>query len=326
MPNDPQFDDAKLNGIRKRLIEYKESNGDSWAILGQKTGLGGSTLQAFAYDKYKGNNAGVAAEVEKWFKTSETLQMFPVEDYIVPYFQPTPTAAKIRNTLIWTQRGKMSAIMGHPGLGKTQTLERFKLETHNVVLVTASPTCSTVNAILEAVLEAFEMPPGKRSANQLSGMVRRAFKARDNALLIVDEAQHLGERALEELRAIHDSTKIGLALCGNMEVTRNVEGNRTANFAQRFSRLSMRLMITQPDPKDVTMLLDAWVLDDGHARKLLTEIAMRPGGGALRSMSQTLELATLLARADQPEAGVHAPVSYQHVRDAWAQLSAGVAA
>ncbi|CAL4866699.1 hypothetical protein MMA231_00943 [Asticcacaulis sp. MM231] len=105
-----------------------------------------------------------------------------------------------------------------------------------------------------------------------------------------------------------------------MEVTRNIEGNRSAQFAQRYSRVSMRTIIEVPHPGDVTVLLAAWGVMNSMETKFLTNIAMVPGGGALRSMTKCLELATIIAQGSKAERNIN------HIKMAWDQLSAGAVA
>jgi len=314
-----QFTDDQLEALRKRVLDYKETKELSWAELNKKTGIATATLQAFATGKYAGNNQTVATEVERWFTSEDAVDLFGGDDIAAPFFQKTKTAQRIRATLAWARRGNLCTIMGNPGVGKTQSIDAFRREHPNVWSVTAAPSRASFNAIMLAILDEFNVPAGKRSAYQLSELVRRQFRSRDNAVLILDEAQHLGEKALEELRSIYDDTKVGMVFAGNLEVTRNIEGSRTANYAQRFSRVSMRQVILSPEPEDVSLLLDAWGCQDPKQRALATEIAMKPGGGALRSMSKVLELAHVIARDVD---GV-AEVTLSHVKDAWAQLSSG---
>ncbi|MFM9673702.1 AAA family ATPase, partial [Streptomyces galilaeus] len=66
-------------------------------------------------------------------------------------------------------------------------------------------------------------------------------------LLIIDEAQHLSEKAIEEIRSWNDKVGLGIALFGNVKVLRRIEGGgRDDAFAQLYSRLSMRMIRPLP--------------------------------------------------------------------------------
>ena len=311
-----RYSEDELNALRRRVLDYKQLTNESWGAIAAVTGIGESTIQAFANAKYNGDNQAKAAEVEKWFKSNETMKLFS-DIPLVPGYQPTPTALRVRANLLWARGGKIVTIEGDPGVGKTIPLENFVWEFPNTWMITASPSRSGYTSLLQSVLKQFNVPPSNRSTFQLSELVRRQFSSRENGLLLIDEAQHVAEKALEELRSIHDETKVGIAFVGNREVTRNIEGPRTANFAQRFSRISMRMIIDAPDKRDVNALLEIWRVTDSREQAFLTSIAMRPGGGALRSLTKCLELASVLAD------GAKEARTLVHLKDAWAQLSAG---
>jgi DNA transposition AAA+ family ATPase len=132
------------------------------------------------------------------------------------------------------------------------------------------------------------------------------------ALVIVDEAQHLTSEALDQLRSIHDEAECGLALLGNATVFGRLEGgSRSADFAQLFSRVGVRLT-AKPKTGDADALIDAWGIQDRAMRDFLRVIAKKPG--ALRGMTKTLKLAHILAGAERQA------VTPEHLSMAWSQL------
>ncbi|MFZ5059001.1 AAA family ATPase, partial [Klebsiella pneumoniae] len=71
-------------------------------------------------------------------------------------------------------------------------------------------------------------------------------------LIIIDEADHLGAEALEELRLLQEATRVGLVLMGNHRVYSNMTGgNRTVEFARLFSRIAKRVAINKTKKADV---------------------------------------------------------------------------
>ena len=67
-------------------------------------------------------------------------------------------------------------------------------------------------------------------------------------------------------------------------------------------------------PGDTDMLLDAWHVQGEPQRALLRKIAKKPG--ALRGMTKTLRLASMLAAVDRRDA-----VSTADIAGAWQQIS-----
>jgi DNA transposition AAA+ family ATPase len=196
------------------------------------------------------------------------------------------------------------------GVGKTTTAEEYKRTRPNVYLATMRPTTSGTHTMLAEIAEVMGIE--ERSANKLSRAIGRKVQG-SNALLIIDEAQHLQSSALDELRSLHDAWKVGIALVGNQTVYTRLEGQgRQSSLAQLFSRVGMRLTQSKPRTEDVTTLVGAWGVSDPKMIKTLQAIAGKPG--ALRGVSKTLRLATMVAN------GGDGPLSDAHLRGAWKQL------
>lgn len=311
------FSADEIRELQEQLYAHKKASSDlTWAQLGKEIDVNHSTLSLWATGKYPGDNGSIALKVDRWFRAEEVQLTFLEERPMVPGYLETKTARRIRNLLGFARTGKLNIIIGDPGVGKTRAIEHFALHTPNTWKITGHPTAKSVNGMLKLLSSKIlgSIPRGG-GAQHLSSVVRDRV-AGVNALIIVDESQHLDELAIEELRSIHDETKVGLVFAGNRTVLSRIEGNREAAFAQRFSRVSLRMLIDKPEPEDVSLLLDAWNVGDREQRAFLSKIAMKPGGGALRSMSNCLELATMLAQdvADTPR-------NLEHIEDAWSQLS-----
>jgi len=117
-----------------------------------------------------------------------------------------------------------------------------------------------------------------------------------NGLLIVDEANHLDVDAIEELRAIHDETGVGLLLLGNEELISMItSGRKRDQFARLNSRIAYRHVQPVPLQGDVDAFCEAWGVTDPGMQKLLARIGLTPGTGGLRECRQVLQLASFIA-------------------------------
>ncbi|UDF02991.1 AAA family ATPase [Asticcacaulis sp. AND118] len=299
--------DLALNRISPSLIERVRK-----LPIAENAGQ----LRQFASGKYTGNLQETGEKVNKFLITSAGQKQLDLTAAVTPKFQRTRTANRIHSMLKWAQRGNIVQLTGEPGVGKTAALMQYEEDNSNVWRITSSSTRSSVNAVLAQIWKAFEGNQRAGSSYHLSEMIRH--RVTDcHALIIVDEAQHLDDKAYEELRAIYDDTNCGIMFTGNRRVAAKIEGRRDADHAQRFSRVSMRHHIATPDKEDVSVLLAAWGVREGKELDFMTRIAMKPGGGALRSLTKTLELATLIAHGD-----AESELCLEYMQDAWAQLSA----
>lgn len=205
-------------------------------------------------------------------------------------FVETASSERIASALAYAQSyHDMVAIYGGPGTGKTRTVYWYRSQYESVWIVTATPAVSTVVPALEEVAEALGISDPQGGARRLSRQIR-AKVSDTGGLLVIDEAQHLSMAAVEELRSIHDRTKVGLALVGNeTSYARFATGNRAPSFAQIHSRLGLKLYLRRPRPEDVAAIAASWKVTDEDALKLLERVAQRPG--ALRSVTKVLRLA-----------------------------------
>ncbi len=312
-----EFTPDERAALIQQLREYKDLHGYSWQSVSPKVGIKSGTLSGLAnaadtsvysHDQF--------AILHRFFQKEDGQRRLAATLTEVPNYQPTPTAKRIHGILTFAQRGKMVAIVGDPGSGKTAAADQYRAVGHNVWKMTACPSTSKQIAVLIAIMRAMgahDLRAG--SAFNMSATVRQRCLGA-NGLIIVDEAQHLSDEALEEIRAIHDETKVGVCLMGNRQVLTRIEGKaRDASFAQLFSRMGMRhTLVTQVG--DIEMLLNAWEVTDQAERAFLHTIAIRAGGGALRSLTATLEMASFYAQSGEEERVL------QHMKDAWTQLSA----
>lgn len=293
------FTEEEMQELRDRLQAYKDEHGLTWQDLGAQVGVNKTTLSLFAINKYGADNRELAWKVFRFFMAAEAAQQMALQAPDVPSFIKTPTSEAMTRQLTWAHRGRMVVITGNPGVGKTATFKQYLENTPNAVLVTADKTTTGVTSLLLAMLTA---------SGSLSRSGGRAYVLKMhlfdrlrtiNPLIIVDEAQHLDDDAVELLRSIHDELECGLVLAGNQEVMRRVQrGARTPAFAQVHSRVSWPQHYAAPTVGDINAILAAWDVTRPDEMEFMRAVAQ---SGGLRSITQTLEMATLAARASEED-------------------------
>jgi len=197
-------------------------------------------------------------------------------------------------------------------LFRSKTSRQYARSNVNVWLATMTPDTSSVGSCLEEIAEAV----GIRGYYASTAKLRREVAKRlldTKGLLIVDEAQHLSLGALEEIRSIHDSTEVGMILCGNESIYSRLTGNnRAAHFAQLFSRIGKRLRLNLPLIGDVRAIAEAFNVNAKPEIDDLAGIARKPG--ALRGIVKTLRMASIFA------AGEEVPLNRSHIKAALKDL------
>lgn len=304
-----------IAAIRAQLMAFKEERQLSWTQLAQLVGLPHGTISTFGTGTYSGDNGRIAAQVARFFAAeSEGASLRRDRVIEAPAFQNTRAARQLYHVLHYARRGKMAAAATSPGFGKTSALRQFAADVPNVHLVTMFPSTAGVQPMLMAILKAMNEREIKGSPQMLADRIKERVDGA-HAVIALDDAQHLSEKALDELRGIHDVTGCGIALFGNAGLMEKLEGGtRAISHAQLFSRIGIRIVQIKAYPEDAAMLARAWGIADELMLKWLATLSQQPGG--LRGVSQVIELAMFLAASEDQD------VELPHLQDAYAQLSA----
>ena len=299
---------------RAWLNAHKEEAGLSWPQIAKLTDVASSTLSLFSAGKYAGNNDAISAKVLAYRSRLTSQAEIAADIPTVPDWYSTPTSERLTSLLHWAQSGEIVLIVTTPGIGKTRTAERFAAGDPNVWLATMAPSTAGVATMAIEVAAAIGLGEVKGSPQQLSRQIKGRIKGK-TGLLIVDEAQELTDKALNELRGWHDQTKVGIALLGNETVVGQIDSRKSA-LAQISSRFSIRHVQATPMAGDMDVLLDAWGIAEPDQRTFLAKIGAMPG--ALREVTHTIKIARMAAM------GAKQPLSVAHLRDAARQRNVKV--
>lgn len=252
-----------------------------------------AVVSTYLQGRYKGDNVTFEKKLKAWLdgrrRKLEAARKVPAG---IPWFE-APTSKAIYEALQYGQTmADLVVVCGGAGLGKTVTLEHYQAQNAAVWYTRMSPSSSSAATCLIEIAEALGIKPrrGESARQNLKSIIRKVTGT--EGLLIIDEAQELEKSALEEIRAIHDEARIGLALVGNESVyTQLTGGSRAAHYAQLFSRIGLKVQLQKPKKTDVVTLARSWGIEDREAVDLLEKIAQTPG--ALRLVTKTIRLAFL---------------------------------
>ena len=303
-------------GLRGQVRAALAAAGLSQARAAREMGVSDSAMSQWLAAKYPGDAAAVDAKAARWLRAREERASLARRMPEAPEWTPTASARRIEAGLSYAQlAGDITVIYGGAGVGKTLAARRYASQRPNVWIAAMTPAAQALGPCLERLALACGLRPANSRAARLEEELRDRLEG-SQGLLIVDEAQHLGTRALEGVRSLHDATGVGLALLGNETIySRLTGGRRAAEFAQLFSRIGKRVRLTRAAKADVEALLAAWPVEDAAAREAALEIARQPG--ALRGLTKALRLAALFAQGG--------PLEARHVAAAWKDLGGGAA-
>jgi DNA transposition AAA+ family ATPase len=313
-----KWSEEEQQALRERVLELLREEDVSRRQMAQESGIAYGTLTPWLGGTYAGDGSGVADRVRIWME-ARARRMAVRPALPAPRYVATPTAEAILAALSHAQHmPDMVVITGAPGTGKTSAACQYTRSNPNVWKLVADPALNTVRALLGALaglLNTYDQGGQYRIAASL-----RQRMAGSQGLIVVDEAQHLTSQMLDQLRAFHDQCGVGVALLGNEAVVGRLEGGRrSAEYAQLYSRVGMRLKRPRPLKADAEALLDAWGVEAAEVREPLRALARLPGG--LRNLQKCHRLAGMIAQAEGGRA-----ITADDVRVAWERLGATPAA
>src|SRR5471032_1075293 len=156
---------------------------------------------------------------------------------------------------IWFTDGFV-VITGEVGSGKTTLIESFLKEVEaDIVVAQVNQTQVSAVDFLQAVLVQFGFSPFKMKKGELIATLNQflveQYAAGRKVLLIVDEAQNLSLRVLEEVRLLSgvETTKdkvLRIIFCGQPELNEKLDAPELVQLAQRI-RLRFHLGALSPD-------------------------------------------------------------------------------
>ena len=296
-----QADD--IEDIRLWGLAHREESDPPlpWARYAKATGIAESTLQAFLKGSYKGDNPKYARMLFSYRQTIEAQTKRQEKLPINPGFFETETSRRLEGLLLMAHEGRITAAGTGPGTGKTMSVRDYKQKAPNCFVATMRPSSQRVLPMIQQVQKALGMPGLRMPTRDASQMVIDKLIDR-KALLVIDEANYLSIEAIEELRAWHDETGVGIALFGNEELIEMIEsGHKSDQLARLNRRITHRHIQKVPTEADVEIFCDAWGIKQRDIQMYLRRIALTPHAGGLGECQQLIEAASLIADGEDRE-------------------------
>jgi type II secretory pathway predicted ATPase ExeA len=228
---------------------------------------------------------------------------------------------------IWLADGFV-VITGDIGSGKTTLLQSFLTELDDdVVYAVVSQTQLTPTQFLQAVLTEFGFKPFNKHKVELLDMLNmfliEQYSNGKKVVLIVDEAQNLTRKVLEEIRLMsgietHKEKVLRIILAGQPELKDSLDSPRLKQLVQR---VRLRFHIGPLDIREMREYINHRLAVAGREAADLFEddtldIIHRYTGGVPRLINTLCDTALLCAFADEKDV-----VSEQDIVSAVAELN-----
>ena len=241
--------------------------------------------------------------------TEPPFRLTPDPQFLFASKQHARAKAYMEST-IWLADGFV-VLTGEIGSGKTTLIECFLDELpENVTLAVISQTQLSPVEFLQAVLVEFGFEPFKMAKVELLAMIKEflvdQYSQGKKVLLVVDEAQNLSKKVLEEIRLLSGiETKkekvLRIILAGQPELGDTLDSNRLEQLSQRV-RLRFHLgRLSRAETKEY--ILHRLNIAGAEDREIFTPEALRLvflySGGVPRLINILCDTALLCAFADE---------------------------
>ena len=238
----------------------------------------------------------------------QPFRLTPDPDFIYWSKQHARAKAYMEST-IWLADGFV-VITGEIGSGKTTLLQSFLSELEDdVVYAVVSQTQLTPTQFLQAVLTEFGFKPFNKRKVELLDMLNmfliEQYSNGKKVVLIVDEAQNLTHKVLEEIRLIsgietHKEKVLRIILAGQPELRDSLE---SPGLKQLVQRVRLRFHLGPLDRREMHEYVDHRLRVAGTETRLFEEDAFetihRYTGGVPRLINTLCDTALLCAFADE---------------------------
>ena len=247
--------------------------------------------------------------LEHFNLSEQPFRLTPDPEFLYWSKQHARAKAYMEST-IWLADGFV-VITGDIGSGKTTLLQSFLTElSDDIVYAVVSQTQLTPTEFLQAVLTEFGFKPFKQRKVELLDMLNmfliEQYSNGKKVVLIVDEAQNLSKKVLEEIRMIsgietYKEKVLRIILAGQPELKETLESPKLKQLVQR---VRLRFHLGPLDARDMRQYIDHRLAVAGHAPNDLFdescfEIIYRYSGGVPRLINTLCDTALLCAFADE---------------------------
>ncbi len=249
--------------------------------------------------------------VEHFNLTEQPFRLTPDPDFVYWSKQHARAKAYMEST-IWLADGFV-VISGEIGSGKTTLLQSFLADVgDDIVYAVVSQTQLTATQFLQAVLTEFGFKPFKKRKVELLDMLNmfliEQYSNGKKVVLIVDEAQNLSKKVLEEIRMLsgietHKEKVLRIILAGQPELRQTLD---SPTLKQLVQRIRLRFHLGPLDKRELQEYIKHRLKVAGRETddlfdEMCYEVVYRYAGGVPRLINTLCDTALLCAFADDKD-------------------------
>ena len=243
-----------IEKIRKDLEVFMEVNNVSQNALSRVLGINASAISTFRKGEYKGNNEELARKIELYIQNTNNKKTNSEMDTSKIYETNDKKMADFVINEAYVD-GQIALITGEAGSGKSTIVKEYARTHPNCILIEAT-LHTTAKVLLEILSDRLHLSY-HRSLHDKVVAIAKELSRRD-CIVIIDEAEHLPLRALEDLRRIWDFSQKGFVLVGTEILTKNLMG-KNGDLKQLYSRIDSRWHLRGCDERECAECFNEYI-------------------------------------------------------------------
>ncbi|PAF49643.1 hypothetical protein BKH41_02700 [Helicobacter sp. 12S02232-10] len=228
--------------IRSLTEDFLKKERISQSALGKAIGKrDGSALSSFRKGEYKGKNLELAHDLELYIKNYLVKKQIKGKVTTEQAETGSVFASKDKKMAelvidIAVDEKEMGIVYGSPGTGKSVIASEYTKSHPNAILIEAT-LHTTAKTLLGILSEKLRLQKSSNLDENVRLIAKELFKR--DAVLLIDEGEHLPIKALEDLRRIQDFSSVPVILFGTQILMKNLLG-KNGELAQLSSRIGSR--------------------------------------------------------------------------------------
>lgn len=245
-----------IEQVRKDLEMFIKVYNVSQNALSRALGINASAISTFRKGEYRGNNEELARKIQLYIQNTHNKKTNDIVDSSEIFETNDKKMADFVINEAYID-GQIALITGEAGSGKSTIVKEYAKNHPNCILIEAT-LHTTAKVLLEILSEKLHLSYHKSLHDKVVAIAKEL--SRRDCLIIIDEAEHLPLRALEDLRRIWDFSQKGFVLVGTEILTKNLMG-KNGDLKQLYSRIDSKWHLRGCDERECATYFNKYIFN-----------------------------------------------------------------
>jgi hypothetical protein len=245
----------KTTEIPEALRRYMEETGHTQADISRVSGVGASYLNHIAQGKMIVSNKNGGSEIKDkyYLMLCEAIQ-YPLKQEVWRHFNTYNFKQSINRIKSARIEKLRFTIDGDTGAGKTHACREYQKKYPKETYIVTCSAIENSKEFAKNIAEAVDVSTIGTAGTIIKEVIKKLTKQCDNALLIIDEAEHIEKKSgyINIIKALADGleNKVAFGLVG-MDINKILQNGYERN-KQNFRQTARRFNLREKFDNDIT--------------------------------------------------------------------------